>query len=227
MPVAVILNDHALALESNGDKIGNWNLADVSAVRTTTDQFAITFGSEDMIFEAEDVLRFSYEALPHIDGSRTRSGVLTKIRTVLAPPTPMPTSAIDLREERHLEVIAADPEPASQAYPTASGSEHCRGTRKDGQPCRSGIVLDSGFCSAHEPGRPQRSPRPVPVEDPSLASVFRQLERAVRDVRAGRMSPDTALALAGLAQAMCATIDADELKLGRQASEPAYLRRAT
>ena len=108
MPVAVILNDHALALESNGDKIGNWNLADVSAVRTTTDQFAITFGSEDMIFEAEDVLRFSYEALPHIDGSRTRSGVLTKIRTVLAPPTPMPTSAIDLREERHLEVIAAD-----------------------------------------------------------------------------------------------------------------------
>ena len=229
MPVAVILNDHVLALESNGDKIGNWNLADVSASRTTTDQFAMTFGGEDMVFEAEDVLKFSYEALPHIDGSRTRSGVLTKIRTVLSPPSPMPTSAIDLRDERHLEVIPTDPDPlpAISELAQATRSEHCLGTRKDGQPCRSGIVMDSGYCSAHEPGRPPKSPRTVPVEDPSLAAVFRHLERAVRDVRAGRMSPDTALALAGLAQAMCATIDADELALGRQASEPAYLRRAT
>lgn len=227
MPVAVVLDDHALVLESNGDRIGSWNLTDVSATRTSTDQFSIAFGDEDMMFEAEDVLRFSYEALPHIDGSRTRSGVLTKIRTVLATPPAAPADSIDLRNDRHLEVIATDPEPAGHPYPQATAAEHCRGTRKDGQPCRSGIVLDSGFCSAHEPGRPQRTARTVPVDDPSLASVFRQLERAVRDLRAGRMNPDTAVAFAELARAMCATIDADQLVAARRETEPAYLRRAT
>jgi len=186
----------------------------------------MSFGDEDMMFEAEDILSFSYEALPHIDGRRSRSGMLTKIRTAFTAPDRPASSSIDLRDDRHLEVIATHPTTEAAAEVPADKAEHCIGTRRDGLPCRSSIVLNSGFCSAHDPNRPKARVRTVPVEDPSLASVFRHLERAVSDVRAGRMDPDTAIALAELARAMCATIDADEITQGHQMSEPAYLRRA-
>jgi hypothetical protein len=228
LPVAVIINDHGLTVEADGDQVGSWSLADVSASRTSADQFAMSFGDEDMMFEAEDILSFSYEALPHIDGRRSRSGVLTKIRTAFTTPDrpAQPSSSIDLRDDRHLEVIATRPDTEAAAEVPTTNPDHCRGSRRDGQPCRSTIVLSSGFCSSHDPNRPSSRARTVPVEDRSLASVFRHLERAVSDVRAGRMEPDTAMALAELAQAMCATIDADEITRGHQTSEPAYLRRA-
>ncbi len=228
LPVAVILNDHGLTIEADGDKVGSWSLADVSATRTSTDQFAMSFGSEDLIFEADDILAFSYEALPHIDGRRTRTGVLTKIRTAfIAPEAPAAVSSIDLRDNRRLEVVAAQPAtgPATEVVPTEP--EHCRGTRRDGKPCRSGIVRDSGYCSSHDPNRPQPKPRTVPVQDPALASVFRRLQKAVGDVRSGRMDPDAAVALAELATAMCTIIDADEVMQTEQSNETAYLRRAT
>jgi len=228
LPVAVIINDHGLTIEADGDQVGSWSLTDVSASRTSADQFAMSFGDEEMMFEAEDILSFSYEALPHIDGSRSRSGMLTKLRTAFTTPDrpAQPSSSIDLRDDRHLEVIATHPATEAAIEAPSDKVESCIGTRRDGLPCRSSIVLNSGFCSAHDPNRPKARVRTVPVTDPSLAAVFRHLERAVGDVRAGRMDPDTAIALAGLAQAMCATIDADEITQGHQMTEPAYLRRA-
>lgn len=228
LPVAVILNDYGLTIEADGDEVGSWNLSEVSASRTSSDQFAMSFGREDMIFEADDILAFSYEALPHIDGRRTRTGVLTKIRTAfVAPEAPAPVSSIDLRDNRRLEVVATQPsaEPVTQAAPAQP--DHCRGTRRDGKPCRSGIVRDSGYCSSHDPNRPQPRPRTVPVQDPALAAVFRRLEKAVGDVRSGRMEPDAAVALATLARAMCTIIDADDAMQTQQSNETAYLRRAT
>ncbi len=223
LPVAVILDEDGLTLESNGERIGSWTLSQVSATRTASDKFDMNFGNEQMLFEPDDTLGFSYEAVPFIDGRRTRSGMLTKIRTVFAPTEP-PGSLIDLRDQRHLEVVAEErePEPSYDFDPSV-----CRGTRRDGLPCRSTIVLDSGYCSSHDPNRPARKTRVSPVEDESLASVFRHLERAIADVRAGRMDPKTASALADLARAMCATIEADEALRECPAQDHAYLRRAT
>jgi hypothetical protein len=226
LPVNVILDDHGLTIEADGERVGKWSLSDVSASRTSSDQFSMSFGNEHMMFEAEDILSFSYEALPHIDGRRTRAGMLTKIRAALAAPeTQIPVRSIDLRADPHLEVVSNLPDTAVASEIKLLNTEHCRGTRRDGQPCRSSIVLESGFCASHDPNR--STTRGVPVEDPSLASVFRQLKRAVGDVRAGRMDAETALALAGLARAMCATIDADEAIQEAPRAGAAYLRRAT
>ncbi|MDF1597558.1 MAG: hypothetical protein P1T08_15880 [Acidimicrobiia bacterium] len=227
LPVNVILDDHGLTIEADGERVGKWSLSDVSASRTSSDQFSMSFGNEHMMFEAEDILSFSYEALPHIDGRRTRAGMLTKIRTAFAPPeAPIPVRSIDLRADPHLEVVSNLPDTAVASEIRLSNTEHCRGTRRDGRPCRSSIVLESGFCTSHDPNRSTSATRGVPVEDPALASVFRQLKRAVGEVRSGRMDPETALALASLARAMCATIDADEAIQEAPRAEKAYLRSA-
>jgi hypothetical protein len=240
----VILEDEGLTIESNGETVGVWSLSDVTANRTSSDQFAMSFGDERMMFEAEDTLSFSYEALPHIDGRPTRSGVLTKLKTaftgsearpttsIMPPPTPIavppPEESIDLRDDRRLEVISFQPsiEPASKA-PADHDPFHCRGVRRDGDACHSTILLSSGFCSSHDPAYRNRPKPQPPVEDPALAIVYRHLERAVRDVRAGRMEPKVATAIANLAQAMCATIDADETVQDTPGSNRGYLRRAT
>ncbi len=227
LPVAVFLDDHGLTVEADGERVGRWSLAEVTATRTSSDQFDMTFGHERYFFEAEDILSFSYEALPHIDGGRARGGVLTKIRSAFLPsPDEIASSSIDLREDRNLEVVAVQPSTEVAAEPADASAEHCRGIRKDGQPCRSSIIRASGFCSSHDPNRGSRT-RQVPVENPSLASVFRHLERAVADVRAGRMDSDTAIALAGLAKAMCATIDADEALIEPSRSGLSQVRSAS
>ena len=226
LSVAVSLDDHGLTVESGGDRVGRWSLSDVTATRTASDQFDLTFGHERYLFMAAETLAFSYEALPHIEGRKTRGGGLTKIRSVLTPPDQIPSSSIDLRESRNLEVVAAQPSTEVAAEPVGKSSDHCRGTRRDGQPCRSGIIGASGFCSSHDPNRASRA-RQEPVENPSLASVFRHLERAVADVRAGRMDPEAAIALAGLAKAMCATIDADEALVDPTRAEVAHVRSAS
>ncbi len=221
LPVAVLLDDDGLTLESNGERIGSWSLSEVSATRTASDRFEMGFGDEQLLFEAEDTLGFSYEALPFIDGRRSRSGMLTKIRTVFAPTEPA-RSLIDLRDDRHLEVVPDEQHPEPSPDPSI-----CRGTRRDGLPCRSTIVLDSGYCSSHDPNRPAPKPKTYPIENESLTSVFRHLERAISDVRAGRMDPETASALADLARAMCATIEADASISDITTPDHSYLRRAT
>ncbi|MDH5371520.1 MAG: hypothetical protein OEX97_01105 [Acidimicrobiia bacterium] len=226
LPVSVILDEQDITIEAGGELVGSWSLADVSASRTSSDQFAMSFGDDQLMFEAEDILAFSYEALPHIQGRRSRSGMMTKLRTAFVG-NDAPVGSIDLREDRRLEVVSIDPptETASDRSPIHNGQ--CRGTRRDGLPCRSSIVLKSGFCSSHDPDAQARQTRTVPVHDPSLAHVFRQLERAIGDVRAGRMEPEAAVALAALTSAMCATIDADESIIKTPHAGTTNLRRAT
>ena len=229
LPISVILDNARLTIETDGDKLGSWSLSEVSAVRTSSDRFAMSFGAEQMIFEADDTLGFSYEALPHIDGRRARSGVLTKIRTAFTlPDSPSPLRSIDLREDPVSEIVSTHADTvAATEEATDLPSEKCKGLRRDGQPCRSSIVLASGFCTSHDPNRPPMRSRNNPVDDPSLSTVFKHLERAVGDVKAGRMNPEAALALASLAQAMCATVDADEALQVAARNEILELRSVT
>ena len=91
----------------------------------------------------------------------------------------------------------------------------CTGTRADGSPCTSGIVLPSGYCFAHDPDRAAarraasaeggrnksriaRVERLVPASlKPTIALLFTALE----ETHAGELDPKAASAMAALAGA--------------------------
>jgi hypothetical protein len=92
----------------------------------------------------------------------------------------------------------------------------CRATRKDGSPCRSEIVLASGYCPMHDPARREqvaaarakggqqkataaRAAKLVPVV---LRPVLDGLLEVFEEVKAGQRDPRTATALATIAGAI-------------------------
>ncbi len=92
----------------------------------------------------------------------------------------------------------------------------CRATRRDGQGCRSTIVLPSGFCSMHDPARQgevraararggrgkataRRLDKLVPA---TLKPVIGTLLAALDEVHAGDLDPKVANAMAALAGAV-------------------------
>lgn len=92
----------------------------------------------------------------------------------------------------------------------------CRATRRDGQRCRSAIVLASGFCPMHDPerraavaaararggrnkARPARLDRLVPA---TLRPMIATLLGALDEVHTGTLDPKAATAMAALAGAI-------------------------
>jgi hypothetical protein len=102
----------------------------------------------------------------------------------------------------------------------------CRGTRKDGSPCKSTVLDADGWCFAHQPGQEadraearQRGGRNssnlarvsklIPAR---LGGVYDRLERAMGEVHEGTLEPPRANALANLARAAAAVLSAGELE---------------
>ncbi len=92
----------------------------------------------------------------------------------------------------------------------------CRATRRDGSPCRSAIVLATGYCPMHDPGRREavaaarvrggerrataaRLDRLVPA---TLKPTLGTLLTALDEVHAGDLDPKRAGAMAALAGAI-------------------------
>ena len=88
----------------------------------------------------------------------------------------------------------------------------CNATRRDGSPCRSPVVLPSGFCPLHDPDRQaavrsaggraksqaRRLDRLVPA---TLKPVLAALLGALEEVHDGQLAPVRAQAMASLASA--------------------------
>jgi hypothetical protein len=104
--------------------------------------------------------------------------------------------------------------------------KHCAGTRKDGQPCQ-GPVLDSGaYCFTHDPTRAAERQaarqkgghhrgaitRLRGLVPPRLLPIFDLLETALGEVHDGRLAPAQAAAMAALARAMVAVLQAGEVE---------------
>ncbi|HJQ77552.1 MAG TPA: hypothetical protein VJ948_09880 [Acidimicrobiia bacterium] len=102
----------------------------------------------------------------------------------------------------------------------------CRGRRQDGQPCQSPIVTPSGYCVSHDPRRTvadgYRNAREARARlkersTARLNQVYTRLDKAMRQVERGELDPEIAMAMAQLAQTMCAILDLDsEPGKGRQ-----------
>jgi len=92
----------------------------------------------------------------------------------------------------------------------------CRAVKRDGQPCRSIVVLLSGFCPRHDPARRDEAhaasvaggrgrSRIARVEKlvPSvLRPVMNTLLDALGEVHRGELDPRTATAMAALSSAL-------------------------
>jgi hypothetical protein len=107
-----------------------------------------------------------------------------------------------------------------------STPKHCAGVRKDGQPCQ-GPVLDGGaYCFTHDPTRAaarqaarQRGghnrgaiTRLRGLVPPRLLPIFDLLETALGEVHDGTLAPAQAAAMAALARAMVAVLQAGEVE---------------
>ena len=102
----------------------------------------------------------------------------------------------------------------------------CRGRRKDGRPCTSPLVGPTGYCFAHDPER--AAARAAAQErggqgraavvrlhrlcPPRLVPVFEALVQALEEVHAGTLKPAQGLAIAALARAAVAVLQAGELE---------------
>jgi hypothetical protein len=102
----------------------------------------------------------------------------------------------------------------------------CQGRRRDGRPCTSPLVGADGYCFAHSPTRAaerqaaqqrggQHRASVVRLRGlcpPKLVQVYEQLEAALGEVHAGTLPPTQAMAMAALARAMVAVLQAGELE---------------
>jgi hypothetical protein len=112
------------------------------------------------------------------------------------------------------------------AEPSRSNPNQCAGIRADGQPCTSTAVGASGYCFAHDPDRAaerddarrrggenrSNSARLRGLVPPRLLATFDALEDAMAEVHDGRLDPRQANAMASLARAMVAVLQAGELE---------------
>ena len=102
----------------------------------------------------------------------------------------------------------------------------CRGTRRDGQPCGAPATID-GWCWSHAPGRDaeRRAARQKGGTNKSTAArvanarlpnylrpVLGAVLSALRDVRAGTLTPAQASSIAALAGAAVRVVSAGQLE---------------
>ena len=71
LPVELTVSDRALIVSADGELLGSYPLEEVAVARVGSDRFDLLVGSDQLLFTADDALRFSYEAMPLIETSRT------------------------------------------------------------------------------------------------------------------------------------------------------------
>ena len=113
--------------------------------------------------------------------------------------------------------------PAQSNEQSSVSPEHCRATRKDGQPCQAFAGAD-GYCIGHRPGAGTRETRAKGGKRKSNAAragkllparlqpIVERLEKALGDVESGLRTPAEAQAMASLARAIVNVFQAGELE---------------
>jgi hypothetical protein len=106
-------------------------------------------------------------------------------------------------------------------------TERCVAVRSDGGRCESVIVLESGYCFAHDPDREADRRRARAsggsatsnvaklrrhLEPSHLGPVFSTLVEALDQVHAGSLSPARGSSMASIARALCAVLEVGELE---------------
>jgi hypothetical protein len=113
LPVHVLLTDRHIELVAGDESLGRYPLREATAERIAGDRFDLVLAGDRVVFEAEDAIAFSYEAIPHISSARLPM-VSDRVRRwwvsrgdgfddeVPAAPAPAPVSPISRITDRPL-----------------------------------------------------------------------------------------------------------------------------
>ena len=146
------------------------------------------------------------------DGNEMVAGtdvVLEPTEGTLAEPEPLPMV-------EPIEEMPSTPDPVGE---DRSDTTVCPGTTSDGRPCESQILTSSGYCYAHDPKRAfedryqaAQEAREQLKRDATgrLNRIYSRLDKAMRQVERGELDPETAMAMAQIANTMCAILEMDE-----------------
>jgi hypothetical protein len=105
-------------------------------------------------------------------------------------------------------------------------SGRCKALMKNGEPCTAPMLASGEYCFRHDPalaaerreasakGGRNRSnlARIKSLAPPRLLPIYDRLERALEEVHEGRLNPGQAQAMAALARALAAILQAGELE---------------
>jgi hypothetical protein len=114
----------------------------------------------------------------------------------------------------------------NQANASKRKQSNCEGIRADGQPCKAKALPGKRFCWAHDETLAEKrdkarrqggknranAARLRSLVPPRLVGVYDTLETAMAEVHDGRLVPGQATAMAALARAMVAVLQAGELE---------------
>src|SRR5262245_28861121 len=114
----------------------------------------------------------------------------------------------------------------AEIRPVRDTARRCAATTRSGQPCRSPVVLPSGYCGGHDPERAEARAeasrrggqnssniaRLHALVPPRLRSVADALEAAMAEVHAGKLDPAKGNAMANIARALVAVLTSGELE---------------
>ncbi|HVR32717.1 MAG TPA: hypothetical protein VMS74_08405 [Acidimicrobiia bacterium] len=70
LAVELAVSDRALVVTSDGETLGSYPIDQIEVSRLDSDRFDLRVGDDQLIFTAEDAIRFSYEAMPMIQSLR-------------------------------------------------------------------------------------------------------------------------------------------------------------
>ncbi len=209
LAVELALIGRKLTVSSDEGVLGSYPIDEVEITRLGSDRFDLRVGSEQLVFTAQDAIRFSYEALPMIESYRPHptQRAIGKVRSWLKENEGDP--------DDETETVAELVTPAGLAFTPNAGllAERRQVVAEDRAGERVADVEHEDAVSpaeqtsavVSEAVREVTSAAHKVVATGGLADLVSRLEQAVSDVHEGRLDPERAQAMASLALAMVET----------------------
>ena len=80
LPVHVLLTERHIELVAGDESLGRYPLREAVVERISGDRFDLTLSGDTVMFEADDAIAFSYEAVPYISSAHSAPVVSDRVR---------------------------------------------------------------------------------------------------------------------------------------------------
>jgi hypothetical protein len=213
LAVELALIGRKLTVSSDEGVLGSYPIDEVEITRLGSDRFDLRVGSEQLVFTAEDAIRFSYEALPMIESYRSHrtQRAIGKVRSWLKENEADPGEQTESDAEPVTPVgLAFTPNAGLLSERRQVTAEDREGERVAEETVESQVVVspsEQTSAAVSEAVRSVTSARTRVAATGGLNDVVSRLEQAVTDVYEGRLDPERGQAMASLAMAMVETAE--------------------
>ena len=212
LAVELTLIGRKLTVSSDEGVLASYPIGEVDISRVGSDRFDLRVGSEQLVFTAEDAIRFSYEALPMIESYKSPRPLqaIGKVRSWWKDKE----ADLGEQEERDFEPVT----PAGMAFTSNTGllselRRQAEEEEKPDEPVATETVKNEDSPSEQTSAAMSEAVRKATYASTRVAStggladLVSRLEQAVTDVHEGRLDPERAQAMASLALAMVETAE--------------------